>query len=359
MKNSNITVVFSNRAYNAIISESFAKDPIETGGLLLGYILDNEVWVVMEVIPPGRNSIFQPAYFEYDTDFVNYLANSVSVQYKDNLLLLGLWHRHPGSMDVFSSTDDGTNRTYASLNPKGSISGLVNIDPIFRLTMYHVSYPLRYTKVEIAVGDDIIPPDFFTLKHYPVNGLNPSLPVKLKNENREDEAVKNSLNKRLKFIGSIFNKDKKTENATVSDRESVPANNVWYEKNREKVEAEYNLLSEKYPNVLRREEDEYLIYSIQHDGWTIDMRYPQSYDGISGSKDFRVYINNPLFMQNNFDYQLPYIATDANGKIYLTVSEVLGSAQINGLNVMNLAVNWLNKFAALTNSQITIKEFII
>ena len=41
--------------------------------------------------------------FEYDEAFVNYLAQSVANQYKRPLDLLGLWHRHPGSMDVFSS----------------------------------------------------------------------------------------------------------------------------------------------------------------------------------------------------------------------------------------------------------------
>ena len=40
-------VVFSNKAYNAVIRESFDKDPVETGGILLGHTLDNGVWIVM------------------------------------------------------------------------------------------------------------------------------------------------------------------------------------------------------------------------------------------------------------------------------------------------------------------------
>ena len=70
MENNCNTVVFSNRAYNAIIRESFKKNPVETGGILLGHIID-DVWVVMEVLPPGKHSIFEVAYFEYDKDFVN------------------------------------------------------------------------------------------------------------------------------------------------------------------------------------------------------------------------------------------------------------------------------------------------
>lgn len=166
-------VVFSNRAYNTIIRETFDKHPVETGGILLGHVIDG-VWVVMEVLPPGINCIFQHAYFEYDQAFVNYLAQSVANQYEIPLQLLGLWHRHPGSMDVFSGTDDKTNSTFASLSDIGTISGLVNVDPNFRMTMYHLDHgcgiehysrPL-YEQVEIEVGDDIIPEQYFKLKYY-------------------------------------------------------------------------------------------------------------------------------------------------------------------------------------------------
>ncbi len=179
-------VVFSNKAYNDIIRESFDKDPVETGGILLGHILDNGVWIVIEVLPPGIECVFERAYFEYDDVFVNYLAQSVANQYKIPLELLGLWHRHPGSMDVFSSTDDGTNTTFALQNPSGVISGLVNIDPQFRLTMYHMENPRNvvrqhtrpnYERIDVEVGDDIIPEEYFQLKYYDGEGsnLNPFL----------------------------------------------------------------------------------------------------------------------------------------------------------------------------------------
>lgn len=166
-------VVFSNRAYNAIIRESFDKDSVETGGILLGHVLDNGAWIVMEVLPPGVNSVYEFAYFEYDDKFVNYLAQSVANQYRMPLDLLGLWHKHLGSLDYFSSTDDATNTTFAMINPKGVISGLVNIDPRFRLTMYHLDRPTdrlvgrpNYDVVEVEVGDDIIPEEYFELRYF-------------------------------------------------------------------------------------------------------------------------------------------------------------------------------------------------
>ena len=173
------TIIFSNKAYNAIIDETFKKEPIETGGILLGHILDNGIWIVMEVLPPGINSIHQYAYFEYDEVFANYLAQSIASKYETELNLLGLWHRHPGSMDYFSGTDDGTNLTFARLNSRGAISGLVNVDPKFRLTMRHVSSPLHYEIVDFEVGDDLIPEEYFRLKHFPDKGLHPQ-PSELK-----------------------------------------------------------------------------------------------------------------------------------------------------------------------------------
>lgn len=170
-------VVFSNKAWNAIVNETFRKDPVETGGILMGHILSNGYWIVMEVIPPGLKAIHQRAYFEYDTEFVNYMANSVSKQYKMELSVLGLWHRHPCSMDVFSGTDDGTNATFAQMNTYGAISGLVNIDPKLRFTLRHVSYPLHYQLVDVEVGDDLIPSQYFELKYSFGDELIPLVPT--------------------------------------------------------------------------------------------------------------------------------------------------------------------------------------
>lgn len=81
-------VIFSDKAYNAIIRETFEWEPVETGGILLGHILDNGCWIVMEVLPPGYsegregdNVHHEMGYFEYNQRFVNYLANSVATQY--------------------------------------------------------------------------------------------------------------------------------------------------------------------------------------------------------------------------------------------------------------------------------------
>lgn len=159
-------VIFTQRAFNAIVTETIDKHPIETGGIFIGYVLDNGAWIVVETISPGYKTIHQRAYFEYDAEYVNYLSNVVAKQYKGNLQVLGLWHRHPGSMDVFSTTDDETNLIFAKGKPCGSISALVNCDPKMRLTMYHVSPRGVYDKIDWLVDDgDTIPESFLEL-HY-------------------------------------------------------------------------------------------------------------------------------------------------------------------------------------------------
>ena len=147
----------------ALLVETREKIATETGGVFLGKYL-NGIWYVVETIDPGPKAIFKAAYFEYDQDYINHLINKISRLYSQQLDLVGLWHRHPGSLDSFSMTDDGTNSKYAELSPSGAISGLVNIDPVFRLTMYHVSLPLNYEKIEWMVDDELIPTEIQCLK---------------------------------------------------------------------------------------------------------------------------------------------------------------------------------------------------
>lgn len=163
MNNSYSRVVISFSAYLGIIAETYERLGTETGGILLGTV-EGDTWYVLEAIDPGPNAVLRHAYFEYDTPYVNHLANKIARFYKKPIVLLGLWHRHPGSMDTFSSTDDGTNREYAAQSSHGAISGLINLDPNFRITMYHVSLPLQYRRIPVVIGDDSIPQELLALK---------------------------------------------------------------------------------------------------------------------------------------------------------------------------------------------------
>lgn len=215
-------IIFTTRAFNAIITETLDKDPLETGGIFIGYILNNGIWVVVETIPPGIETINQRSYFEYDANFINYLSNVIAKQYKGNLQVLGLWHRHPGSMDVFSTTDDDTNMMFARANPMGAISGLINYDPRMRLTMYHVDSQCRYTQTDWSVDDEIIPKNLLELRF-----INPS-EFPILNNNAVPNFNPASINPTSQAEPTVLNE---TENRTQAEVSTIDNNLPNREKN--------------------------------------------------------------------------------------------------------------------------------
>jgi proteasome lid subunit RPN8/RPN11 len=158
-------IVLSRQAYLSIVSEVSVFSGRETGGIFLGTIEDN-TWYIIESIDPGyHETIREQAYFVYDVDYINHLANIRYRLYNRELILLGLWHRHPGSMDVFSGADRETNKKFVENCTNGSISALINIDPLFRISMYYISPDLHYTKIKnIEHGNNYIPGELLELK---------------------------------------------------------------------------------------------------------------------------------------------------------------------------------------------------
>lgn len=151
-------VIISQRAYLSMLAEVYERVETETGGIFLGH-RDGDTWYVLESIEPGPKSIFTPTYFEYDDAYVTYRANKVRRLYKYSVDLLGLWHRHPSLMKTFSSTDDGTNKTYSDMLG-GAISGIVTLGNGFDITMYYVPCDVRYERIEWVVDDKQIPKEY-------------------------------------------------------------------------------------------------------------------------------------------------------------------------------------------------------
>ena len=151
-------IVFSDRAFAQIYTETQARITTETGGLMLGHFHQG-VWYVIETCDPGWNGVFQVAYHEGDERYENHVAAILSRLYKHPLVFLGMWHRHPSSLDTFSGTDDITNWRYVDrCTGPGCISGLINYDPDFRMTFYFCEQApnssMYYTRVDVEVGDD-------------------------------------------------------------------------------------------------------------------------------------------------------------------------------------------------------------
>ena len=148
-------VLFSRRAIAAICAETLEHHPLETGGILLGH-WHQQRWQVLEAIDPGPDARCTATTFEYDCAYVDHLARKLARQYRQPLQLIGLWHRHPGSFDRFSAEDDVTNQRFAARTPHGALSCLVNLDPDFRLTAFHVPKDLRFVRLPLVVGDALI-----------------------------------------------------------------------------------------------------------------------------------------------------------------------------------------------------------
>lgn len=172
MEGHQLNIVMADKVYQAIREETAKHGENETGGILVGHY-EEGCFIITEHIEPGVKSIHSPSYFEYDHDYVNARLAEIVKKYKHPPQVQGLWHRHPGSIDVFSRTDDGTNRDFAKVvnhGKTGAISGLVNCDNQegFRLTFYHVitfrNRPAYSNKLlidrEVFVGDDLIRPEY-------------------------------------------------------------------------------------------------------------------------------------------------------------------------------------------------------
>lgn len=145
-------VVLSNRAYLSVLSEVYSRDPLETGGIFFGNV-KNGVWYVAEASDPGVYTLHTRAHHEMDNNYHNHIYPVLSRLYRHGLCLLGLWHRHPGSLDTFSSDDDCTNHSFAEVIGNGAVSMLVNLDPTARLTCYYLSKNGEYRTVPVMVGD--------------------------------------------------------------------------------------------------------------------------------------------------------------------------------------------------------------
>jgi len=209
-------VIFSDRAYIALMTETLSKIKTETGGIFLGHFY-NDKWYIIESIDPGPSSTFSPAYFEYDEAYVNHLVNKINILYETPLRLIGLWHRHPGSMDSFSSTDNETHAKFAGINPYGVISALVNIDPAFRITIYSIKTgstvrgQLTISKMltSYLVGNEHIPENLFSL----------ALRKKLETKINNSANIRTEQGNKSKLFNSII---KKTLEAHDEIRNTAP-----------------------------------------------------------------------------------------------------------------------------------------
>lgn len=154
-----IYVVISERAKLTILNEVLSHGDKETGGILLGNFI-NRVWYINEVIDGGldENTIHRTGFFRYDNEYINHRLSKVNNIYADPLTIVGVWHRHPGSMDTFSSQDLESMAGLVNDARVGMLSMLVNVDPDFRMTFYYCNKKGEVAVVPHDFGDEYFMP---------------------------------------------------------------------------------------------------------------------------------------------------------------------------------------------------------
>lgn len=147
-------VYISDRAYASIVAEALSRDPLETGGILLGHYKGGN-WYVVESTDPGLDTIHTVVHHEMDNKYHNHVYPVISRLYEKDSVLLGLWHRHPGELNTFSRDDNNTNTEYAKAVGNGAISILLNFVPEPRLTCYYLdgNGTKSYFKPKLFIGD--------------------------------------------------------------------------------------------------------------------------------------------------------------------------------------------------------------
>lgn len=155
-------IVLSDRAFRGILAETSEFGDRETGGLMLGNF-HKGFWYIIDAVDPGFSTVNHPTVFEYQVDYVNHLSKKLGRLYNHPLTIVGIWHRHPGSMDIFSATDYNSMASMVSTAAVGLIFMLVNVDPKLRMTFYYLNKQLELFRVPYVMGDAYIPPELTEL----------------------------------------------------------------------------------------------------------------------------------------------------------------------------------------------------
>ena len=120
-------VVLSPLAWALMVSQSCVANPNETGGALLGYRDGTTVHVTV-ALPSGPRSQASPVMLKYNEEFQNYVFGVITELMGQKGGLLGLWHRHPGSLDRFSGVDAVAHEQFGKVLNGEVLSLLITLD---------------------------------------------------------------------------------------------------------------------------------------------------------------------------------------------------------------------------------------
>lgn len=92
---------------DSIIEETLVNEPLETGGMLLGYIEQRNYYVV-DLIDAGPKAIHDSDYFLSDGKYQQPLLEQKFFNSNGRITFLGDWHSHPNGDSYLSQLDMDT-----------------------------------------------------------------------------------------------------------------------------------------------------------------------------------------------------------------------------------------------------------
>ena len=99
--NKRLKVIVDDSLLDAIRQKAFSCCPNETGGLLVGWIDDENVAHVCKQIAPAKEVATRASYYRE----VAGMGDIWKEMYKQGLVYLGEWHSHPNGSVMYSNTD--------------------------------------------------------------------------------------------------------------------------------------------------------------------------------------------------------------------------------------------------------------
>lgn len=91
---SSTCVFISDQAIQTIFQESSGKFPSETGGILVGKWIDQEI-IIEHATKPGPNAYHSSHSFKRDGDYSQSILNELVLTSNGNDDYIGEWHSHP------------------------------------------------------------------------------------------------------------------------------------------------------------------------------------------------------------------------------------------------------------------------
>lgn len=88
----------------SILKETNAHYPLETGGMLLGYI-EKKNYYVLDLIEAGPDAVHKLNYFLPDSKFQQPILEQKFIKSNGLITFLGDWHSHPNEDSYMSKLD--------------------------------------------------------------------------------------------------------------------------------------------------------------------------------------------------------------------------------------------------------------